>query len=125
MVDIASLNKGLTLYTFTVCPRWKEHKATRTRQNPYVAPPNKDIDSYVLLNDMCTLKPTSTQLRHLVQLVWGHDKTRKPLLFNINEPSWGEKYTRVRGFILVLEMVEPTLYVDTNISPPSPPTIMV
>ena len=80
VVDIASLNKSLTQYTFTMRPRWKEHKVTRTRQNPYVVPPNKDIDSYVLLNDMYTLKSTSTQLRRLVQLVWGHDKNKRTLL---------------------------------------------
>ena len=118
MVDIASLNKSLTQYTFTMRPRWKEHKVTRTRQNPYVVPPNKDIDSYVLLNDMYTLKSTNTQLRRLVQLVWGHDKNKRTLLYIINESSWGEKYTRLREFMLVLEMLKSTLYVETNVSPP-------
>lgn len=123
VVDIASLNKSLTQYTFTMRPRWKEHKVTRTRQNPYVVPPNKDIDSYVLLNDMYTLKSTSTQLRRLVQLVWGHDKNKRTLLYNINESSWGEKYTRLREFMLVLEMLKSTLYVETNVSPLPPPQL--
>lgn len=38
-----------------MCSKGKENKVTRTRQNPYVVPPNKDIDSHVLLNDMYTL----------------------------------------------------------------------